>query len=269
MFNLRINYKNLIAFTLAEILITLGIIGVVAALTMPTLMSNIQKNKIETQLKHSYATIQQVFKMAEVDHGDMAGWGLTNGTIKGNGGTIMNNLVNTYMLPYLSGASFSKSAIQNIGYTDGIKYPDGTTWLEPTAAATSLRLKNGVNLFFGTGGMIVPYPGGIQIETTDSFRIYIDVNGNGKPNVLGKDIFVMAQYAKSSKMYMLGEMKQEYPETASELQQQINNNTFNFVPQSRAEILSKCEQGNTNSIFCGALIKMNGWKIPNDYPWLK
>ena len=33
------------AFTLAEVLITLGIIGIVAALTMPTLIGNYQKNK--------------------------------------------------------------------------------------------------------------------------------------------------------------------------------------------------------------------------------
>ena len=37
------------AFTLAEVLITLGIIGVVAALTMPSLMSNYRRKVAETQ----------------------------------------------------------------------------------------------------------------------------------------------------------------------------------------------------------------------------
>ena len=38
-------------FTLAEVLITLGIIGVVAALTLPSLITNYQKKQIVAQLK--------------------------------------------------------------------------------------------------------------------------------------------------------------------------------------------------------------------------
>lgn len=42
-------------FTLAEVLITLGIIGVVAAMTIPTLMSTFAKQRTETQLKAFYS----------------------------------------------------------------------------------------------------------------------------------------------------------------------------------------------------------------------
>ena len=49
--------KVQVGFTLAEVLITLGIIGVVAAMTMPTLMTNYQKKSTATQLKKTYATI--------------------------------------------------------------------------------------------------------------------------------------------------------------------------------------------------------------------
>jgi len=41
-------------FTLAEVLITLGIIGVVASLTIPTLMANYQKVQYVTGLKRAY-----------------------------------------------------------------------------------------------------------------------------------------------------------------------------------------------------------------------
>ena len=47
------------AFTLAEVLITLGIIGVVAALTIPTLITNYKARKLHTQFLKSYSTIQQ------------------------------------------------------------------------------------------------------------------------------------------------------------------------------------------------------------------
>ncbi|MBP7212243.1 prepilin-type N-terminal cleavage/methylation domain-containing protein, partial [bacterium] len=48
------------AFTLAEVLITLGIIGIVAALTIPTLMNKSQKQQTVTALKKSYSTFSQV-----------------------------------------------------------------------------------------------------------------------------------------------------------------------------------------------------------------
>ena len=57
------------AFTLAEVLITLGIIGVVAALTIPTLMSSIQNRQLEVGLKNAYSTLTQALKMYEQDNG--------------------------------------------------------------------------------------------------------------------------------------------------------------------------------------------------------
>lgn len=54
-------------FTLAEVLITLGIIGVVAALTMPTLIANYQKTAIKSQFKKSYSVLQQALLKAQAD----------------------------------------------------------------------------------------------------------------------------------------------------------------------------------------------------------
>lgn len=59
--------KRKSAFTLAEVLVTLGIIGVVAALTMPSLIQNHNKQIIETRLKKFYSTINQAILMAEQD----------------------------------------------------------------------------------------------------------------------------------------------------------------------------------------------------------
>ena len=55
------------AFTLAEVLITLGIIGIVAALTIPSLITNYKANKLRAQFLKSYSTVQQVFKQMEAD----------------------------------------------------------------------------------------------------------------------------------------------------------------------------------------------------------
>jgi prepilin-type N-terminal cleavage/methylation domain-containing protein len=62
------------AFTLAEVLITLGIIGVVAALTLPNLIYNHTKNVVETRLKKVYSTMNQAIMLAEAEYGDKKDW---------------------------------------------------------------------------------------------------------------------------------------------------------------------------------------------------
>lgn len=62
------------AFTLAEVLITLGIIGVVAALTIPTLIGNYQKKEVATRLQKMYNTIQNAISMAEEENGPSEFW---------------------------------------------------------------------------------------------------------------------------------------------------------------------------------------------------
>ena len=66
--------EDFTAFTLAEVLITLGIIGVVAALTFPALMSNYRKQVIETRLAKFYSVINQALKRAEADHESIQYW---------------------------------------------------------------------------------------------------------------------------------------------------------------------------------------------------
>lgn len=56
--------KRFFAFTLAEVLITLGIIGVVASMTMPTLLSKYRKNVIVSKLQKASSTIGQAMNMA-------------------------------------------------------------------------------------------------------------------------------------------------------------------------------------------------------------
>src|SRR5574344_673636 len=57
------------AFTLAEVLIVLGIIGIVAALTIPTLMMNAQKHEYVTGLKKFYSTWNNGFAQMLADEG--------------------------------------------------------------------------------------------------------------------------------------------------------------------------------------------------------
>ena len=63
-----------IAFTLAEVLITLGIIGVVAAMTIPTLMANHRKKVVETKLEKIYSVMNQAINLTNAEYGDVTNW---------------------------------------------------------------------------------------------------------------------------------------------------------------------------------------------------
>lgn len=59
------------AFTMAEVLITLGIIGIVAAMTLPALVAKYQKNVTSNRLKKIYSTLSQALNRSQVDNGDI------------------------------------------------------------------------------------------------------------------------------------------------------------------------------------------------------
>lgn len=95
------------AFTLAEVLITLGIIGIVAAMTLPTLMASNKEKARVTNLKKIYSQMQNAWNMAIAENGDAINWDLaqTNtGTTNEDGATILDHSGRekfmSYLLPY-------------------------------------------------------------------------------------------------------------------------------------------------------------------------
>ena len=52
------------AFTLAEVLITLGIIGIVAALTLPTIVQKQNKKSLEVAFKKAYANFYNAYNLS-------------------------------------------------------------------------------------------------------------------------------------------------------------------------------------------------------------
>lgn len=64
----------MVAFTLAEVLITLAIIGVVAAMTIPTLMQKTDRREKVAAVKSSYSQLSQAVKMATALNGNVDKW---------------------------------------------------------------------------------------------------------------------------------------------------------------------------------------------------
>ena len=57
------------AFTMAEVLITLGVIGIIAALTIPQLIKNYQAKVLETAFKKSYSNLSKAYLMTQNELG--------------------------------------------------------------------------------------------------------------------------------------------------------------------------------------------------------
>ena len=223
----------LVSFTLAEVLITLGIIGIVAAMTLPALISNHSRKEVATRLKQDYSLLSQALGMAQAEYGDVKNWQYTKFEDLSDAENIefvITNFVETYISKYLKTANKGRyTSLAEAGY------PIYLTPLNQTNSNLSslnkkyyiLELANGSTIFFDE-------------ESSNVIIIYIDVNGKKKPNKWGYDAF----------MY------------------RIETNYGRISPwnssSSRAFLISECGQGDARS--CSRLIMFDGWEIKEDYP---
>ncbi len=92
------------AFTLTEVLITLGIIGVVAALTISNVIQDYQKKQTVVQLRKVYNDINNAVKLSEVDNGPMSQWDYVQRTCYVY--ECIAPFLEKYYLPYFKDAQF-------------------------------------------------------------------------------------------------------------------------------------------------------------------
>lgn len=83
---------------MAEVLIIIGIIGVISAITIPNLITKYQKFKVETQLKSFISTINNAARLSTIDNGDLDGW-IQPGKIYSYEDT--KAFLQQYLLPYM------------------------------------------------------------------------------------------------------------------------------------------------------------------------
>ncbi len=169
-------------FTLAEILITLGIIGVVAAMTVPVLFSNNRKKVLLVSLQKSYSTITNGIRMSELDNGMMSDWP--------NGSTLeFNTFWSTYIHPYFTGSKICNT-MKDCGYRETIDSNFRKQW---SNAQWRLESTYGDELLFQLAdGTVVHWTKntyGYNNEIWYSNRVYIDVNGAKSPNTYCKDVY--------------------------------------------------------------------------------
>ena len=179
------------AFTLAEVLITLGIIGVVAAMTLPTLIAKYQERAWLTQFKVTYSTLSQAYLRAYQEHGVIKNWGLPLDNKAESAKIVAENL-----LPYLNLAQDFKQNSNHSSHNLPIHY----LGLNGKKLATGFNGWESAHYIFAlANGATVGTLDFLQDEVDDKLRVllYVDTNGGNGPNQFGKDFFIICLNTKN------------------------------------------------------------------------
>lgn len=210
-------------FTLAEVLIALGIIGIIASLTAPTFISNIQNQTNASRLSATVSTLENAFTtmiaQEDVDSEDLLfdteAWNNANNRERFAG----------LLGDYLSITGFERNVTTESAYynnkgpyglnTNGSRQSNINNTLEilhedDETQEHIVTLQSGATLFFVTMENLMPDNNrinGIKASGGALFnpaaKITIDVNGKDAPNTLGRDIFIF-YLGHNGKLYPWG-----------------------------------------------------------------
>lgn len=178
------------AFTLAEVLITLGIIGIVAEITIPTLMQQFVEQATISQLQKSYSEFSQAYTMAVQDNGTPDQWGLVG---MGDATGLAN--LNTIMSKYLKVA---KNCGIGTGCFPDVTYKDlnnttitGTTNYNQSNGGTKLVLADGTLIYLRQWMADCSWNWGTTPSMQNICGMFdMDINGFKGPNQEGVDLFM-------------------------------------------------------------------------------
>ena len=220
-------------FTLAEVLITLGIIGVVAAMTMPSLIAKYQKKVFATKVKQTYAILSNALTSSIAANGTPNEWNFGQPYTSDNDENKKNAIiyiVNTYFKPYLKVAE--DIGFKNRGY--------------------HVVLSNGITLsFFIDGGWNSSHTSMVPSN------IYIIASNNKNTGAYGD---YSRDYSRHDIFYKINKSDKFL-------------SFFLWGDKTRENIINESHYGCNNSkakylrYQCGALIQYDGWEIKDDYPW--
>lgn len=226
------------AFTLAEVLITLGVIGIVAAMTIPSLMTAHNKHVIETRLFKLHSTILQGIRMAQANSdGNFNLNNLEQYSVNGNGFSWEKSkaVFEEYFAP-----------VFKVSHT----YPKGKIFPVYSAdGSTRVDSIDGNSFIFSlTDGTIIGF---VKAGNSEIFYIDVILNPNKKHPRSGRDTFFMKYasdgYGNFSYQPIGTYNKEKFKEYCAS--KQIRP-AYSMYP----------------SAFCTALIFKNNFKIPSDYP---
>ena len=176
------------AFTLAEVLITLGIIGVVAAMTMPTLIQNQQKRSLEVATQKFYSMMSQAVKQYMADYGVDD---LRNSPL-----TAVNDTDSEIDRAQKACEDFIQKYLKVVKVCEDGCFAD-------TYTTQKGEVSDGVGAGNYYTGKFVLADGAVLdmdrgIENSLPINLYVDVNGRKGPNKIGYDLWSMSVFYDGS-----------------------------------------------------------------------
>ena len=176
-------------FTLAEVLVTLGIIGVVAAMTMPTLVENHQKKVYIVQLQKVYTELAQAAKRVLTDNNAVS---LAETRFSLNNENAPEYFLKNYF-----------NLVNDCGHEPTPCFADSYDTLNSTGFDMPFVLTE--NSYCGTlaSGAAICVRTGVSSDEADVLHgghhgvseIYVDTNGAKGPNILARDLFLINIYS--------------------------------------------------------------------------
>jgi len=155
---MKIEYKT--SFTLAEVLITLVIVGIIAAVTVPMIIQNHKKVETAAKLKKVYSTLKNAVKLSEIDHGvPFEEWGIFDSYSEEESKKNFNEYFSKYL-----------------------NYADGCSMIDDDHGYNS---KSPVDMPFNCYTLT----DGIEFGFNPWFDVIVDINGSKGPNEAGRDMF--------------------------------------------------------------------------------
>ena len=231
------------AFTLAEVLITLGIIGIIAALTIPNIVSAYKKKVVESKLKRTYSIILNAVKASDNDNDNLVYLSKPIWTEHTYFGALY--FFDDYLKPYFK--SVKDDGTKGSSYYGYAKTVDGEPYNNGAAnSGRTVILSDGTRVTFFMEHYLWPYNPNSEYKV-GFFRVKF--GSFNDYDYIGKDTFIFnLTYTKKG------------------------DGTVNISGRSEngdkicesSVLIPKCSAGLADA--CTSLIQCNSWQIPDNYP---
>ena len=169
--------KNKKGFTLAEVLITLGIIGIVAAMTMPALIANHREKETVVRLKKVYSTLSNAYIGVLNEYGDPSTWDVESW-----------DDVALMFSKYIKNVKICKLGTKGC-FAHVVRKDLLNNNVDNIGGSAAIVINDGTIVSFGA-------PVGIEDALTCKslslcFQFTVDINGDKLPNRWGVDTFTL------------------------------------------------------------------------------
>ena len=218
-------------FTLAEVLITLGIIGIVASMTLPALTAKYRKRVIETRLKKFYTVMTQAIILSEEDNGPTTDWQLKAADYELDENNEISETAlfyNKYLAKYLKTITQKRANLSDKSLL--VYLNDGTAFKVSTGDCADFQY---------------------IIKPSKLDKTYLISN-----LTKGRDYFTF-RLCPSAGGYYAGGTTGFAPSV---------NSTNKKDREDRDFLLKNCKTPPADGETCTALIMHDGWEIKADYP---